>query len=153
MIFQSAARGESLGIRPDEYLTERYLQHNPLAASGRDNGGEVLHRSREASGDADQGQADFADHGGDGRRGLRHGADAASPPGPEDPTRSYWTTWFDTWRFVDGKADWRAHKDPARSRMRPKAGENPGVGRVRRAEKPLFPLSRSRRRAPGFPIY
>ena len=29
----------------------------------------------------------------------------------DDPTKSYTTTWFDTWRFVDGKAD--EHWDPA----------------------------------------
>jgi predicted SnoaL-like aldol condensation-catalyzing enzyme len=28
----------------------------------------------------------------------------------DDPTKSYTTTWFDTWRFVDGKAD--EHWDP-----------------------------------------
>jgi predicted SnoaL-like aldol condensation-catalyzing enzyme len=30
---------------------------------------------------------------------------------PKDPTKSYTTTWFDMWRFVDGKAD--EHWDPA----------------------------------------
>jgi predicted SnoaL-like aldol condensation-catalyzing enzyme len=30
---------------------------------------------------------------------------------PKDPSKSYFTTWFDTWRFVDGKAD--EHWDPA----------------------------------------
>ena len=29
----------------------------------------------------------------------------------DDPSKSYTTTWFDTWRFVDGKAD--EHWDPA----------------------------------------
>ena len=29
----------------------------------------------------------------------------------DDPTQTYTTTWFDTWRFVDGKAD--EHWDPA----------------------------------------
>lgn len=29
----------------------------------------------------------------------------------KDPSKSYSTTWFDTWRFVDGKAD--EHWDPA----------------------------------------
>jgi hypothetical protein len=32
-------------------------------------------------------------------------------PYADDPTKSYTTTWFDTWRFVDGKAD--EHWDPA----------------------------------------
>ena len=30
---------------------------------------------------------------------------------PKDPSKSYTTTWFDMWRFVDGKAD--EHWDPA----------------------------------------
>jgi len=30
---------------------------------------------------------------------------------PRDPSKCYSTTWFDTWRFVDGKAD--EHWDPA----------------------------------------
>ena len=30
---------------------------------------------------------------------------------PKDPTKTYTTTWFDMWRFVDGKAD--EHWDPA----------------------------------------
>jgi len=30
---------------------------------------------------------------------------------PKDPTKTYYTTWFDTWRFKDGKAD--EHWDPA----------------------------------------
>ena len=29
----------------------------------------------------------------------------------KDPTKTYTTTWFDMWRFVDGKAD--EHWDPA----------------------------------------
>ena len=30
---------------------------------------------------------------------------------PKDPSKTYTTTWFDMWRFVDGKAD--EHWDPA----------------------------------------
>ena len=30
---------------------------------------------------------------------------------PRTPGKKYYTTWFDTWRFVDGKAD--EHWDPA----------------------------------------
>jgi LysR family glycine cleavage system transcriptional activator len=32
-------------------------------------------------------------------------------PYADNPSQSYTTTWFDTWRFVDGKAD--EHWDPA----------------------------------------
>jgi predicted SnoaL-like aldol condensation-catalyzing enzyme len=30
---------------------------------------------------------------------------------PKDPAKNYTTTWFDMWRFKDGKAD--EHWDPA----------------------------------------
>ena len=29
----------------------------------------------------------------------------ATLPRPDDPSRTYTTSWFDMWRFVDGKAD------------------------------------------------
>ncbi len=32
-------------------------------------------------------------------------------PDPKDPAKTYTTTWFDMWRFKDGKAD--EHWDPA----------------------------------------
>ncbi len=32
-------------------------------------------------------------------------------PDPKDPSKTYSTTWFDMWRFKDGKAD--EHWDPA----------------------------------------
>jgi predicted SnoaL-like aldol condensation-catalyzing enzyme len=32
-------------------------------------------------------------------------------PDPRTPGKTYSTSWFDTWRFVDGKAD--EHWDPA----------------------------------------
>jgi len=37
---------------------------------------------------------------------------------PRDPDKTYTTSWFDTWRFVDGKAD--EHWDPAAIMMPPK---------------------------------
>ena len=38
---------------------------------------------------------------------------------PKDPSKSYTTTWFDMWRFKDGKAD--EHWDPAIRDMAPPA--------------------------------
>ncbi len=40
------------------------------------------------------------------------------------PTKSYTTTWFDTWRFVDGKAD--EHWDPATLPVAAPAGGRAG---------------------------
>jgi predicted SnoaL-like aldol condensation-catalyzing enzyme len=94
----------------DRWLTARYIQHNPLAASGR------------------QGVIDF----------FTKVLKVQPKPVPEkmatkvvavvaqgdyvivvfpremdtkDPAKAYSTTWFDMWRFVDGKAD--EHWDPA----------------------------------------
>jgi predicted SnoaL-like aldol condensation-catalyzing enzyme len=95
----------------DKYLTERYIQHNPLAASGR--AGvvkfftEVLKtqpvpipakmKSKMVSVTAE----------GD----LVVVAYVREMKDPKDPSKSYTTTWFDMWRFKDGKAD--EHWDPA----------------------------------------
>ncbi|RST50396.1 nuclear transport factor 2 family protein [Variovorax sp. MHTC-1] len=97
--------------RADEYLTERYVQHNPNAASGR---AAVVHyfvsvlkvRPRPipariktpivavlAEGDLVTVMY---------RRVVRDRG---------DPNRTYTTTWYDTWRIRDGKAD--EHWDPA----------------------------------------
>jgi predicted SnoaL-like aldol condensation-catalyzing enzyme len=86
----------------DKYLTERYIQHNPLALSGR------------------QGVVDFFVKV-MGRKPtpmtpkMRAPVVAVVAEGdlvvvtypremtdPKDPTKKYTTTWFDQWRFVDG---------------------------------------------------
>jgi len=89
----------------DKYLTERYLQHNPMAASGRDNVvkffTEVVKRPKTPVKDKISSPIVAVMAEGDYVTVLmpRHYQD------PKDPTKSYWTTWFDTWRFVDGTAD------------------------------------------------
>jgi len=95
----------------DKWLTERYIQHNPNAASGR--AGVVAY---------------FTDV---LKVTPKPVPDKLSTPvvaviaegdlvtvlyprridDPADPAKSYTTTWFDTWRIVDGKAD--EHWDPA----------------------------------------
>jgi len=95
----------------DRWLTERYLQHNPNAASGR--AGVVAY---------------FTDV---LKVAPKPVPDKLATPivaviaegdlvtvlyprridDPADPSKSYTTTWFDTWRIVDGKAD--EHWDPA----------------------------------------
>ena len=89
----------------DQWLTERYIQHNPNAASGR--AGvikfftEVMKvkptpiqqklRSKIVSVTAEGDMVSVA--------WPREYKD------PKDPSKTYTTTWFDMWRIKDGKAD------------------------------------------------
>jgi predicted SnoaL-like aldol condensation-catalyzing enzyme len=90
----------------DKYLTEKYIQHNPMAASGRqsvvDFFTKVLGRKPAASCPAKMAtkvvsvvaEGDYVVI--ITPRELKN---------PKDPTKTYTTSWFDQWRFVDGKAD------------------------------------------------
>jgi predicted SnoaL-like aldol condensation-catalyzing enzyme len=91
--------------RAAEWLTPAYHQHNPNAASGRDGViaffTQVLKVKRIDSCPvltqpvvAVQAEGDYVTV-----LVPRHYKD------PRDPSKCYYTTWFDTWRFVDGKAD------------------------------------------------
>ncbi|MEL1250791.1 nuclear transport factor 2 family protein [Aurantiacibacter gilvus] len=101
--------------RAPEWLTDAYIQHNPVAASGLEG---VMYYFTQVA-----------------RRPVLDPCPALSPDDPngvvavmaegdyvtiltrrivpyaDDPTQTYTTTWFDTWRFVDGRAD--EHWDPA----------------------------------------
>ena len=94
-----------------KYLTERYIQHNPMAASGRQavvdfftkvmgaKPTPVPAKLQKTKVVAVIAQGDYVT--------------VVFPreyPRPDDPTKTYSTTWFDMWRFVDGKAD--EHWDP-----------------------------------------
>ncbi len=88
----------------DQYLTEEYIQHNPLAKSGRQGVVDFFTKvlkvqprpipeklstpivSVVAEGD------------------LVIVATVRTLKDPKDPSKTYTTTWFDQWRFVDGKA-------------------------------------------------
>ncbi|HSG33707.1 MAG TPA: nuclear transport factor 2 family protein [Sphingomonadaceae bacterium] len=101
--------------RAGEWLTDAYIQHNPVAASGLE--GVVYYFTQVARRPAlDPCPALSAD---DPNAVVTVSAEGdyvtiltkRSLPWPGDPTKMYTTTWFDTWRFVDGKAD--EHWDPA----------------------------------------
>jgi len=101
--------------RAGEWLTDRYIQHNPVAASGL--AGVVEYFVNVArrqplspcpalsASDPNAVVAVIAE--GDYVTILTRRA----VPYADDASQSYTTTWFDTWRFVGGKAD--EHWDPA----------------------------------------
>jgi len=97
--------------RAGEWLTDAYIQHNPLAASGlagvQDYFLNVAKVQRTPTCDRLTKPVVAVQAEGDHvtvlvRREL---------PVPGVAGESYTTTWFDAWRFVDGKAD--EHWDPA----------------------------------------
>jgi predicted SnoaL-like aldol condensation-catalyzing enzyme len=97
--------------RSGEWLTDAYHQHNPNAASGREGVvtffTQVMKQPRVAS--CDKLTTDIT---------AVIAEDEyvtvlwpRSYKDPRTPGKCYSTTWFDTWRFVNGKAD--EHWDPA----------------------------------------
>ena len=89
----------------DQYLTERYLQHNPNVPSGRDTVvrffTDVVKVEPTAIPDKIATPVAFVSAEGD----LVTVATVRTEPDPKDPAKTYTTTWYDTWRIVDGRAD------------------------------------------------
>jgi predicted SnoaL-like aldol condensation-catalyzing enzyme len=89
----------------DKWLTERYIQHNPNAASGR--AGviafftQVLKVQPKAIPEKLSAKVVAVVAEGDYVVVIT----PRTMKDPKDPTKSYSTSWFDMWRFVDGKAD------------------------------------------------
>ena len=89
----------------DRWLTERYIQHNPNAASGRAGVVEFFTKVLKVQPKPIPEKLT--------QRGVAVGAEGdyvvvitpRTVKDPKDPTKSYTTSWFDMWRFVDGKAD------------------------------------------------
>lgn len=98
----------------DRYLTERYIQHNPNAASGR--AGvvayftEVLKLEPSPIPEKIKTPVAFVTAEGD----LVTVGYVREIKDEKNPAKSYTTTWFDTWRIKDGKADehWDAATRP-----------------------------------------
>jgi predicted SnoaL-like aldol condensation-catalyzing enzyme len=97
--------------RAGEWLTKAYHQHNPNAASGLDGVVTYFTKVVKVKRVDNCGPlttpivAVMAD--GDYVTVLT----PRKYPDPRTPGKEYFTSWFDTWRFVDGKAD--EHWDPA----------------------------------------
>ena len=89
----------------DRWLTERYIQHNPNAKSGR--AGVVAFFTQVLKVQPKPIPAKLS------QKVVAVLAEGdyvvvitpRTMKDPKDPTRSYTTSWFDMWRFVDGKAD------------------------------------------------
>jgi predicted SnoaL-like aldol condensation-catalyzing enzyme len=97
--------------RADKYLTERYIQHNPLAASGRDGVVKFFTQVMKVKPTPvlETMKSKIVAVLAEGDRVTV--AYVRVVKGPKDPAQTYATTWFDMWRFKDGKAD--EHWDPA----------------------------------------
>ena len=92
----------------DKWLTSRYVQHNPNVRSGRE--GVVKYFStRPKTATCDKLNRKIVAVLADGD--LVTVVIPREVTDPKDPSKTYTTTWFDMWRFVDGKAD--EHWDPA----------------------------------------
>lgn len=91
--------------KADQFLSERYLQHNPNVPSGRDTVvnffTQVLKVEKKPIPEKLTTPVAFVTAEGD----LVTVAIVRQEKDPKDPTKTYTTTWFDTWRIVDGKAD------------------------------------------------
>jgi predicted SnoaL-like aldol condensation-catalyzing enzyme len=95
----------------DKYLTERYIQHNPNAASGREGVVKYFTEVRKVKPAplSDKIKTKVVSVVAEGD--LVVVAYVQDVKDEKDPSKSYTTTWFDMWRFKDGKAD--EHWDPA----------------------------------------
>ena len=97
--------------RAGEWLTDAYIQHNPNAASGLEGVvyffTEVMNRERvDNCGELTTEVVSVT-----AEDDLVTVMMPRRYPDPRNEGEFYYTTWFDTWRFVDGKAD--EHWDPA----------------------------------------
>jgi predicted SnoaL-like aldol condensation-catalyzing enzyme len=95
----------------DKYLTERYIQHNPLAASGRAGVVKFFTEVVKAKPTPIPAKMKSKIVSVTAEGDLVIVSYVRELKDPKDPSKTYTTTWFDMWRFKDGKAD--EHWDPA----------------------------------------
>ena len=107
------------------WLTDQYIQHNPVAASGL--AGVVYYFTQIAKRPVLDPCPALSANDPNGVVAVQAEGDYVTiltrriVPYADDPSQSYTTTWFDTWRFVDGKAD--EHWDPMTLPVGPPPGE------------------------------
>jgi len=95
----------------DKYLTDRYIQHNPNAASGRAGVVRFFTEIRKVKPTPIPEKMTTKVVSVVAEGDLVVVAYVHEVKEAKDPSKSYTTTWFDMWRFKDGKAD--EHWDPA----------------------------------------
>ena len=111
-----------------KYLTERYIQHNPGFASGRQTVMDAFSKFSKAK----QIPSSTKDYAPKIVAVLAQGdlvavVNVVTRPDPRNPGQTYTTTHYDMWRFVDGKAD--EHWDEGAINAPPAgggAGKGPG---------------------------
>ena len=87
----------------DKWLTAEYHQHNPNVASGRDGVVKFFTSIRKPSPVPQHMKTKIVAVVAEGDLVI-----VVTPrklPNPKDPAAKYTTSWFDMWRFKDGKAD------------------------------------------------
>src|SRR5438093_1090321 len=95
----------------DKYLTEPYIQHNPNAASGRNGVVKFFTEFRKVMPVPMPQKMNTKVVSVVAEGDLVVVAYVHEAQDAKDSSQSYTTTWFDMWRFKDGKAD--EHWDPA----------------------------------------
>jgi predicted SnoaL-like aldol condensation-catalyzing enzyme len=89
----------------DKYLTERYIQHNPNAASGRAGVVKFFTEVMKVKPTPIQQKLRSKIVSVTAEGDLVTVAWPREYKDPKNPSQSYTTTWFDMWRIKDGKAD------------------------------------------------
>ncbi len=97
--------------RAGEWITERYIQHNPNAQSGLSGVVAYFTQVLDRQPTENCGRLTAPVVAVMAEDDLVTVMIARSYDHPRNAGQSYTTTWFDAWRFVDGKAD--EHWDPA----------------------------------------
>ncbi len=97
--------------RAAEWLTPAYHQHNPQAKSGRDGVIYFFTQVRKVTPKPCPGKMQTKIVAVVAEGDYVTVTTPRQVNDPKDPSQTYTTSWFDMWRFVDGKAD--EHWDPA----------------------------------------
>jgi len=98
-----------------KYMSERYIQHNPLVPSGRQAFIDFFSKVRKPTPIEARVKAPLVSITAEGD--LVTLSFVREYPDPNDAEKKYTTTWFDMFRIVDGKID--EHWDPAVKRAAP----------------------------------